>query len=80
MHNLSSELISTQTVFAASLTFKICMLPGSPYNYQNWDRGMPFGKRALAVLMMNRRGKWINHYADKVLSQYNSVAICKFKS
>ncbi|EYB87868.1 hypothetical protein Aduo_000156 [Ancylostoma duodenale] len=54
-------------------------MDGTPFTYQNWDRGMPFGKRALAVLVMNRRGKWINHYADRILSQYNAVAVCKFK-
>lgn len=55
-------------------------MDGSEFNYLNWDRGMPFGRRALAVLVMNKRGKWINHYADKILSQYNAVAVCKFKS
>lgn len=56
------------------------ILIGSDFDYLNWDRGMPFGRRALAVLVMNKRGKWINHYADKILSQYNAVAVCKFKS
>ncbi|CAB3407317.1 unnamed protein product [Caenorhabditis bovis] len=55
-------------------------MDGSAFDYLNWDRGMPFGRRALAVLVMNRRGKWINHYADKILSQYNAVAVCKFKT
>ncbi|WKX89588.1 hypothetical protein Q1695_008891 [Nippostrongylus brasiliensis] len=54
-------------------------MDGTPFTYQNWDRGMPFGKRALAVLVMNRRGKWINHYADRILSQFNAVAVCKLK-
>ncbi|VDL77331.1 unnamed protein product [Nippostrongylus brasiliensis] len=54
-------------------------IKGTPFTYQNWDRGMPFGKRALAVLVMNRRGKWINHYADRILSQFNAVAVCKLK-
>ncbi|KAK6034090.1 lectin C-type domain protein [Cooperia oncophora] len=54
-------------------------MDGTPFTYQNWDRGMPFGRRALAVLVMNRRGKWINHYADRILSQYNAVAVCKLK-
>uniref|UniRef100_A0A0K0DG21 C-type lectin domain-containing protein n=1 Tax=Angiostrongylus cantonensis TaxID=6313 RepID=A0A0K0DG21_ANGCA len=54
-------------------------MDGTPFTYQNWDRGMPFGKKALAVLVMNRRGKWINHYADRILSQYNAVAVCKLK-
>ncbi|KJH44300.1 hypothetical protein DICVIV_09667 [Dictyocaulus viviparus] len=54
-------------------------MDGTPFIYQNWDRGMPFGKKALAVLVMNHRGKWINHYADRILSQYNAVAVCKLK-
>ncbi|CAD6189827.1 unnamed protein product [Caenorhabditis auriculariae] len=55
-------------------------MDGSSFKYQNWDRGMPFGRRALAVLVMNKRGKWVNHYADRILSQFNAVAVCKFKS
>ncbi|CAI4230236.1 unnamed protein product [Auanema sp. JU1783] len=55
-------------------------MDGTLFDYQNWDRGMPYGKRALAVLVMNKRGKWINHYADKILSQYNSIAVCKYKT
>ncbi|CAI5439882.1 unnamed protein product [Caenorhabditis angaria] len=55
-------------------------MDGSPFKYLNWDRGSPYGARAFAVLVMNRRGKWLNHYADRILSQYNSVAVCKFKS
>ncbi|CAJ0570297.1 unnamed protein product, partial [Mesorhabditis spiculigera] len=54
-------------------------LDGSDFVYSNWERGMPHGGRSLAVLVMNRRGKWINHYADKILSFYRAVAVCKYK-
>lgn len=39
---------------------------------------MPRGTRRMAVLAMNRKGKWFNTLADKPLTADRDIVLCKF--